>query len=133
MAFIMGKGASLVVNSQDYSSSAYKEDDELTIEALDNTTHGASYHKTQQAGLMETKFTYSLYYSRTVHQALRTLASARTTHSTVYGEEGSTTGMSRLTVSGFISSLKKGVTPDGIITLDVEVAYGDTVPVFDTY
>jgi len=131
--FPLGKSASLVVNSQDYSDSAYKEDLETSIEALDNTTHGASYHKTQQAGLIETKFTYSLYYSRTIALALRTLATARTTHTVVYGPEGSSAGMERITISGFISSIKKGVTPDGIPTIDIEHSYGTTVPVYDTY
>jgi methylaspartate ammonia-lyase len=131
--FVLGKTASLVVNSQDYSDSAYKEDLESSIEALDVTTHGSSYHKTQQAGLVETSFSYSLYYSRTVALALRTLATGRTTHTVVYGPEGSSTGMERITISGFIASLKKGVAPDGVPTLDVEMAYGTTVPVYDTY
>ena len=133
MAFIMGKTASLVVNGNDYSSIAYKEDMENTTEDLDNTTHGVSYHKTEQAGLQETKFSYSIYYSRTEYLALRTLWANRTTHSVVYGEEGSTTGMARTTISGYIGSIKKGVTADGLTTIDIDHRYGTTVPVFDTY
>lgn len=133
MAFILGKGAYLSVNSVDVSGEAYKEDHELNIEAKDNTTHGTSFHKTAQAGLMETKFVYSLYYSRARWVALIALATGRTTHTVIYGEEGSTAGMARLTVPGFIASIKKGVTVDGIETIDVEHSYGTTVPTYDTF
>lgn len=129
----LGKNASLMVNSQNYSDSAYKEDHEISVEALDSTTHGASFHKTQFPGLEETKFSYSLYYDQTVYLALRALATGRTTHSVVYGPIGTTTGYPRATISGFIGSLKLGVTVDGLPTIDIEHEYGAVVPVYDVY
>ena len=133
MAFSMAKNASLMVNSQDYSTKAYKEDLETKTEELDNTTHSISFHKTSQAGLLETDFQYSIYYDQDTYLALRTLWSARTTHSVIYGPIGTTSGMPRTTISGYISSMKGGFTVDGIPTIDVTHHYGDTVPVFDTY
>lgn len=133
MAFPLGKQASLVVNSVDLSALAYKEDLEVSTEGLDNTTHSASFHKTQQPGLQETKFTYSLYKQQAEYLALRTLWLGRTTHTVIYGPDGTTVGMERVTISGFISSFKEGITVDGITTVDVEHSYGIIVPVFDTY
>ena len=131
--FFLGKSASLTVNSQDYSALGYKVDTELKVNAVDSTTFSASFHRTAAAGLMETTFKYSLYYSQTEYLALTTLAAARTTHSVVFGPTGTTTGMPRITIPGFITSIKKGVSVDGLETMDIEHNYGSTVPTYDTY
>jgi hypothetical protein len=130
--FPLGKEASIVVNSQDYSDSCYKDDLDSTVDALDNTTHGASFHRTKQPGLIDGGFKASIYYSQAVKAALRTLMLARTVHTIVYGPESSATGKEKITLTAFITAMPQGVTPDGIPTLDVEWAF-TAAPVYATY
>lgn len=131
--FLIGKTGSIVVNSQDYSGLCNKVDTDLITATIDSTTFGASYHKTAIAGLQETKLTYELLYSQTEFLALRTLWVNRTTHTVVFGPTGTTAGMPRVTVSGFIASIKDSFTAEGLPSIVVTHQYGTTVPVYDTY
>lgn len=131
--FLIGKTGSLTVNSQDYSGLATKVDTDLITAVINATTMGASYHKTALPGLQETKLSYELLYSQVEFLALRTLWSGRTTHSVIFGPTGVTTGMPRLTVSGFIASMKTGFTAEGLPSIVVTHQYGLVVPVFDVY
>jgi hypothetical protein len=133
-AFPLGKVAYISLNSVDYSDSAYKEDYDVSVEALDNTVHGTSYHKTNQPGLIESGLKISFYYSQTVYSALRTLLVNRTTFTTIYGPEGNGSGKEQITIAGsFLTSVTRPVTVDGITTFDVEISVGTTAPAYSTF
>lgn len=131
--FLIGKTGSVVVNSNDYSGLCSKVDTDLITAVIDSTTMGTSYHKTAIPGLQETKLEYELLYSQVEFLALRTLWSARTTHTVIFGPTGTTSGMPRLTVSGFIAGIKDSFTAEGLPSIVVTHQYGVVVPVFDTY
>ena len=132
--FPLGKGAYISLNSVDYSDSIYGEDWNVSVEALDNTVHSTSYHKTNQPGLIESEFSVKFYYSQSVYSALRTLLVNRTTFTTIYGPEGNGTGKEQITIAGsFLTELSRPVTVDGITTFDLTVSVGTTAPAYSTF
>jgi hypothetical protein len=132
--FPLGKGAYIMINSVDYTDSAYKEDYDVSVEALDNTVHGTSFHKTNQPGLIESGLKVSMYYSQAVYSALRTLLTGRTTFVTLYAPEGNTSGKELITITGsFLTTVTRPVTVDSVTTFDIEIAVGTTAPAYDTF
>jgi hypothetical protein len=133
-AFPLGKGAYIMINSVEYTDSAYKEDYDVSVEALDNTVHSTSFHKTNQPGLIESGLKVSMYYSQTVYSNLRTLLTNRTTFTTIYGPEGSGSTKERITIAGsFLTTVTRPVTVDSVTTFDIEIAVGTTAPAYDTF
>lgn len=131
MGFLLGKQCRVFLAGYDFSGNLTGYDAEGTTEALDNTTFGTSYHKTQQPGLLSAKISlkgFSTYtISPDVTGYLNTLISRLRTDTPglqVLPASGTTPAAgdaADLWVSTHIDR-KIGVAVDQIITLDAEIA-----------